>query len=55
MKSRAIVDARSLLAWSRASERPLSAFEGVRVEKMGALRFSRSVGVEIERRRADFD
>ncbi len=27
----------------------------VRVEKMGALRFSRSVGVEIERRRADFD
>ena len=27
----------------------------VRVEKMGALRFARSVGVEIERQRADFD
>ena len=27
----------------------------VRVEKMGALRFARSVGVEIERRRADFE
>lgn len=27
----------------------------VRVEKPGALRFARSVGVEIERERADFD
>jgi FolB domain-containing protein len=27
----------------------------VRVEKMGALRFARSVGVEIERRRTDFE
>ena len=27
----------------------------VRVEKMGALRFARSVGVEIERQRADFE
>lgn len=27
----------------------------VRVEKTGALRFARSVGVEIERRRADFE
>ena len=27
----------------------------VRVEKPGALRFAQSVGVEIERRRADFD
>lgn len=27
----------------------------VRVEKVGALRFARSVGVEIERRRSDFD
>ena len=27
----------------------------VRVEKPGALRFARSVGVEIERTRADFD
>ena len=27
----------------------------VRVEKPGALRFSRSVGVEIERERADFE
>ena len=27
----------------------------VRVEKVGALRFSKSVGVEIDRRRADFD
>jgi len=27
----------------------------VRVEKVGALRFARSVGVEIERRRADFE
>jgi hypothetical protein len=26
----------------------------VRVEKLGALRFSSSVGVEIERRRDDF-
>ena len=27
----------------------------IRVEKVGALRFARSVGVEIERRRADFE
>lgn len=27
----------------------------VRVEKLGALRFSKAVGVEIDRRRADFD
>lgn len=37
------------------SENPLVMKAQVRVEKPGALRFARSVGVEIERSRADFD
>jgi len=54
-------DRRHNLVESLATEIARICIEGgaeravVRVEKPGALRFARSVGVEIERSRADFD
>ncbi len=42
------------LAYLILSEFPLVESVQVRVEKPGALRFAESVGIEIERRRADF-
>lgn len=43
------------LAYLVLSEFPTVARVQVRVEKPGALRFAESVGIEIDRNRADFD
>ena len=51
------VSAEALFAWHArpgALQRLLPPFQAVRVEKPGALRFAKSVGVEIERDASDF-